>query len=58
MKLTSLGELSKELGILKTTLQFWYNQGLFKEVATVGRMRVFDYDTTVEIIKKKINKND
>ena len=57
MKLTSLGDLSQELGILKTTLQFWYNQGLFKEVATVGRMRIFDYEKTVAIIKKKQNKN-
>ena len=52
MKQASLGELALKLGINKSKLAYYFEMGLLKPVAKIGRMNVFDSEKTIEAIKK------
>ena len=47
----SLGELALELGVNKSKLAYYFSVGLLKPVAKIGRMNVFDRESTVRMIK-------
>ena len=48
----SLNELSKVLGVNKSTLQYYVNYDLFTPFATVGRMNIFDKGSFINRFKE------
>ena len=50
--LLSMNELAKELGLNKSKLSYYVSMGLIKPANTIGRMMIFEKETTVVIIKK------
>jgi DNA-binding transcriptional MerR regulator len=54
MKQISLSELALELGVNKSMLAYYSKLGLIKPIATVGRMKIFDREKTMHIIKRII----
>ena len=48
----SLGELALELGVNKSKLAYYFSVGLLKPAAKIGRMNVFDRESTIKTIKQ------
>ena len=51
MKHASLGELAIKLGVNKSKLAYYFQLGLIKPIAKVGRMNIFDADETLKTLK-------
>ena len=51
-KLTSLGDLAKELGVNKSKLFYYSKIGLIKKIETVSNVDLYDYEKTMTILKK------
>lgn len=55
-ELTSLGELSVQLKVPKSKLTFYVSKGLLEPVAIVGRMYLFDKESSLRKIKEILKK--
>jgi DNA-binding transcriptional MerR regulator len=51
-KLTSLGDLAKELGVNKSKLFYYSKVGLIKKIETVSNVDLYDYEKTITVLKK------
>ncbi len=52
MELITISELSKELGINKSKINYYYSVGLLEKTTTLSGMHVFDKKKTKKILKK------
>ena len=52
MKQISLSELALELGVNKSMLSYYSSLGLIKPVVVVGKMKIFDREKTIHILKR------
>ncbi len=53
--LISLGDLAILLGVNKSSLNYYCNNGLLTPEFSVGRMKIFNKEKTVKIAKKIID---
>ena len=52
MRLVSLSELARELGVNKSKLNYYKDLGIIKPETTVGKMMIFSYEKVVDSLKE------
>lgn len=52
IKLTSISEIAKDIGVNKSKLTYYVSKGLIPIAGYVGRMHLFERNEVLEVLKK------
>ena len=53
-KQASLSEIALKLGINKSKLAFYFEQGIIKPITKIGRMNIYDQAQVIKKVLKKL----